>query len=181
MTRYVALIRGINIGGRKIVRMDALRALCAELGLGGARTLLQSGNLVFRSPEGDPRVLAETLAGGIERIAGFRPGVLIRTAAEWDGVLAGNPFTREAAAEPRKTAVAFLEAPPASAALAALEAAHRGPERLALQGRELYLFYPEGFGRSKLTHGLIERHLEVAATARNWNTVTKIAALLEDD
>jgi uncharacterized protein (DUF1697 family) len=178
LTAQVALFRALNVGGRKATSAELL-ALAADLGLGDARTLLQSGNLVFRSA----RTGAE-LEAGIERAFaarfGFASDVMVRTALQWRAVLAANPHGEMADRDPGHLVVMALKSAPDPAAVAALQAAVRGRETLAAAGRELFIAYPDGIGDSKLTGALIERRLAVRGTARNWNTATKLAAMLED-
>ena len=179
MAVYISLIRGINVGGHKSVKMDALRALYHSLGLKGAQTLLQSGNVVFESENPEPLDLARQIAAGIEKSAGFRPEVILRTAADWAEVIAENPLARQAKDDPSRTLVTFLAGAPSDAGRAALIAAHKGPESLVFSGQELFLYYPDGAGRSKLTNVFIERYLGLPGTARNWNTVMKLHAVCE--
>ena len=179
MAVYISLIRGINVGGHKIIKMAALRALYDSMGLAGAQTLLQSGNVVFSADNPDPADLARQIKAGIEKSFGFPADVILRTAGEWEAVIRRNPFRKEAEIAPSKTAVMFLSGPPGTAAQESLENAHSGPEKIHFAGQELYLYYPDGMGRSKLTNVFIERHLGLTGTARNWNTVMKLAHMAD--
>ncbi len=176
---YISLIRGINVGGHKLMKMEALRALYASLDLSGAQTLLQSGNVVFSTDDADRQGLIRRIGEGIEQSFGFSADVILRTAGEWNDMMARNPFQRQAKDEPGRMLVMCLRKAPTKDAKVGLMEAHKGPEKLAFSGRELYLFYPDGIGRSKLTNVLIERHLQLPGTARNWNTVKKLAAMAE--
>ena len=170
----IALLRAVNVGGRKVV-MAELRALLAELGLDEPRTLLASGNAIFESSE-KPAALEARLEQAIEARFGLRSDVMVRTPAECAAALAAGPFQREAKAAPARTYVMFLKtAPSAEAVEALLAAVEPMPERVTVSGREAYLHYPGGAGTSKLTNALIERKLGVRGTARNWNTVGKLA------
>ncbi len=176
-TTYVVLLRGINVGGHKQVAMADLRGLLTDLGFAEPRSLLQSGNLVFRSrARGSPPL--ERL---LEKEAGKRLGLqidfFVRTAAEWEAIIAQNPFPAEARRDPAHLAVMFLRDAPDSDALRALKAAVPGPEKLRAGGRQLYVVYPNGFARTRLTHALIEKKLRTRGTARNWNTVLKLGVL----
>jgi len=179
MTAFVALLRAVNVGGNNLIRMADLKALCEDLGFGNVVTLLQSGNVVFTA-RGSDKAVAAKLAGAIEKSRGFRPAVIVRTTAEIADTIAMNPFKTEAKSSPRFLVVAFLGGPPEKDAAARI-AAVKGDkgERLRLAGRELYIHYPGGQGTSKVTNALLERALGVPATARNWNTVTKLAAMME--
>lgn len=177
MTTLVSLLRGINVGGNRKIRMAELQALYESLGFTSVRTLLQSGNVIFDSASADTDQVATTIETGIQHQFGFEVRVIIRTADDWQSVVTHHPFSAEQLAEPGKILVTFLHQAPDDAALAALRTAQPGPEIIHSHARELYIFYPDGMGRSKLDNSLIERRLGCAATGRNWNTVNKILAL----
>jgi uncharacterized protein (DUF1697 family) len=176
LTTHVALLRAVNVGGRKAV-MASLRAWLAELGFEDARSLLQSGNLVFRS---EPTGAA--LEALLEREAaprlGFATDFLVRTAGEWRALVDANPHAAMARDDPGHLVVMALKSAPAAADVAALQTSIQGREVVNSAGRELFITYPDGIGDSRLTIQVIERRLGVRGTARNWNTVTKIAAML---
>lgn len=176
MTSYIALLRGINVGGHKKVRMGELRDLLAGLGHADVTTYLQSGNACFRSDRQDP----EDLAGEIEqRIAGdlgLDVKVLVRTRDELAAVVANNPLPG-AESDPKKLHVVFLSHSPLPERVATIDAARFAPDEYRVGGREIYVWYPDGAGRSKLTNDVWERRLGVHATARNWSTVTKLLDL----
>jgi uncharacterized protein (DUF1697 family) len=179
MTTFVSLLRGINVGGNKQIRMELLRAVYESLGLAAVRTHLQSGNVVFREDERGAARLPARLEHAIEKRFAFRPAVVVRTGAELREVVGRNPFPDEAERDPSHLLVMFLAAPPRKPAEARLAEANVGPEKFRLSGRELYLYYPNGVGRSKLTNAVIEKRLATVGTARNWNTVTKLLELVE--
>jgi uncharacterized protein (DUF1697 family) len=180
MTIHIALLRGVNVGGHQPVAMSDLRDLLTELGFADARSLLQSGNLVFRS---DARS-----AAGLERMleleAGKRLGLqaefLIRTAKEWKEVVARNPFRKEAERDPGHLLVMFLKSATNLKDVKAVQAAIAGPEIISADGRQVYIVYPAGIGRSRLSNTFLERKLGIRGTARNWNTVMKLAALADE-
>ena len=180
LTTFIALLRAVNVGGRKAVAMADLRAFLAELGYTAPRSLLQSGNAVFQGEGAGPAVEARLEAEAEVRL-GLKTDFMVRTGAEWAGIIAANPFTAEAERDPSHLVVMALKGAPARNALAALAAAIAGRERVHGHGRELYIVYPDGIGTSKLTGQLIERRLGVSGTARNWNTVLKLAALLSPE
>jgi len=175
MPARIALLRGINVGGHTKVAMADLRALALDLGLAEPRTLLQSGNLVVQSDE-PTDALERKLEAATARRFGFEVAYFLRDAAEWAELLAANPFAHEAAADPGHLLVQFLRTTPDPAAVAALQAAIRGPERVRTHGRQAYITYPDGIGRSRLTGPTIETKLG-PGTGRNWNTVLKLAVL----
>lgn len=180
MTVAVSLLRGINVGGHNLVRMETLRAIHEGLGCESVRSYVQSGNVVFRAGKRGHSALAGSIADAIERGHGFRPEVVVRTANELRDAIARNPFAGRNGIEPAKLLVMFLAESPAPGALEKLAAAYRGPEEFHLRGRELYIYFPDGQGRSKLTIALIEKNLKTTGTGRNWNTVTKLLAMAEE-
>ena len=175
MTQLAALLRGVNVGGRPLP-MAQLAELFGTLGLEGVRTYIQSGNVVFA---GRPSAaLPRRLEQAIEDRFGLQTRVLVRTHAELAAAAAANPFP-DAAANPTRLHVVFLEAAPARKALGALDADRSPGDSFAVAGREIFLSLPNGFGRSKLTLDYFERKLGVAGTARNWNTLLKLIELTE--
>lgn len=180
MPVYISLLRGINVGGSKQIRMAELKTLYESLGFGGTQTLLQSGNVVFESETTDPDQIANSIEAGIEQRFGFQSRIIMRTREQWQEVIQHHPFSAGQLAEPSKILVMVLRDAPTTEAVETLIQAHTGPEIIYPGQRELYIFYPEGMGRSKLDHALIERKLKVTATGRNWNTVTKLLALCEN-
>ena len=178
MTAHVALLRAINVGGRTLAMAD-LKEMLADLGLVGARTLLQSGNVVFDSAK-TGAALESLLEKETGRRLKLEADYLVRTAAQWKAIIAGNPFPREAKDDPAHLVVMPLKMAPTKTQMAALDAAIKGRERVCAKGRELYMVYPDGIGRSKLTITVIEKTLATRGTARNWNTVLKLQALVDE-
>jgi uncharacterized protein (DUF1697 family) len=179
VTSCIALLRSVNVGGHKAVAMADLRDLLTQLGFAGARSLLQSGNLIFDGKAHAAADLERFLETEAEKRLGLRTDVLLRTVREWRAIVARNPFPDEAKADPGHLLAVFLKEAPAREAVQALQAAMAGPEILRVDGRQAYIVYPMGIGRSRLTHRLIESKLETRGTGRNWNTVLKLAALAE--
>lgn len=177
MTVYIALLRGINVGGHKTVAMADLRVLLEQLGLADARSLLQSGNLIFRTAARTSAALERLLEEETEKRLALQTDFFVRTAEEWNAVVAQNPFRQEAERDPSHLLVMFLKTAPEAKAVQALQAAITGPEVVHAQGRHAYFVYPAGIGRSRLTNFLIEKKLSARGTGRNWNTVLKLAAL----
>ena len=177
MPVFACLLRAVNVGGRNALGMAALTEVCAGLGLEHARTLLQSGNVVFRSGRQGRAQLAAKLEGAIVDRFAVRPQVLLRSREELQAALDANPFAAAARTDPSHLLIHFFDGKPASGAAGTLAGWDRGPEQARLVGRNLYLHYGEGMGRSKLTSAWIEKTLGASGTARNWNTVTKLAGL----
>src|SRR5208283_3571168 len=176
MATNVALLRGVNVGGHRKIAMAELRGLAEGLGLAGAQTLLQSGNLVFRSDR-RPGDLERLLEAEAEKRLGLRTEFFVRTARDWGEVVAHNSFRAAAEKDPSHLVVVFLKDPPERKSVRALQAAITGPELVRSWERHAYIVYPAGIGDSRLTAAVIDRILGTTGTARNWNTVLKLAAL----
>ena len=174
MATYVSLFKAINVGGNRLVKMAALKEMHEALGLQNVSIYLQTGNVVFEGDDTEPAQLAETIATEFEKRFGFRSDVMVRTAAELKEIFDNNPFRNQPEKETKWVAVIFLTAQPDPQAQQALHNNYKGPEELFVMGQELYVYYPDGVGRSKLTTAVIEKNLKVAGTGRNWNTVTKL-------
>jgi len=174
MPTFIALLRGINVGGNRVILMADLREIFDDAGAKDIVTYIQSGNVVFTHAARSPVKLTAALEARIAKATGFAVPVVLRTAAEWAAVLAANPF---ADSDPDHLHVAFLVGPPPAAALAALTPEAYLPERCALVGREIYLCLPDGLGRSKLAGAVAKVKSVAAATTRNWRTVVKLHEL----
>ena len=179
MPVIISMLRGVNVGGHNKIKMDALRALYESLKLRDAQTYVQSGNVIFRSDERDLPRLTKRIGDGIERKFGFRPSVILRTAAEMRGVVARNPFAKRRGIEPGKLLVSFLASDPGEEAREKVRQMKCDPEELRIEGRELYIYFPNGQGRSKLSGAALEKALKTPATGRNWNSVTKMLEMAE--
>ena len=166
MTAYIALLRAVNVGGTGKLPMSDLKAICENAGFGKVRTYIASGNVVFDSQETESRVKA-TLEAGLVAYAGKPVGVLVRTASEMAEVVVSNPFPD---AQPNRTVAIFLDEPPPADALD--HAAGLAAEEMRLGMREIYVFYGEGMGRSKLRIPAAK-----TGTARNMNSVAKLASM----
>lgn len=174
---HIALLRGINVGGHNPVAMSDLRDWLAKLGFAESRSLLQSGNLVFRSETRTGPDLERFLEAQAEKHLDLHADFLVRSAKEWKAVVARNPFRREADRDPSHLVVVFLKSAPKAKDVEALRRAITGPEIVRADGKHAYIVYPAGIGRSRLTGALVEKTLGTRGTARNWNTVLKLAAL----
>ncbi len=178
MIAMICLLRGVNVGGHNMIKMDALRELCESLGHCNVQTYLQSGNVVFQTSERDLASLAARIEAAIEKEHGFRPDVVLRTVAEMREVVAKNPFARRKGIEPGKLIVTFLATEPSAESRAAVLGLKPDPEEIRMNGRELYVYFPNGSGRSKLVP-LLSRALKNKGTGRNWTTVCTLAEMAE--
>jgi uncharacterized protein (DUF1697 family) len=174
--RFIALLRGINVGGRNKVPMEALRGACAGLGWLDVQTYIQSGNLIFRAAAA-PEALETALEDVIAQQFGLAIPVIVRPAAAWPAIVAGNPFPQESAATPNLVMLLLAKRPPNPDAVAQLQERAADGERLARAGDALWVHYANGAGRSKLTPALLDRLAGSPVTARNWNTVLKLNEL----
>jgi uncharacterized protein (DUF1697 family) len=178
MTRLVALLRGINLGRTNRIPMAELRAMLEDMGHRQVRTHLQSGNVVLSSDDAP-----DDVASGIEAELRARFGtdvdVVVRTAGELADVVAANPLA-DVATDAAKYQVVFLSAPPDPEALRAIDPDAVAPERFSARGREVYVWCPDGVRNSAVLKALGDRRVGATATARNWNTVTKLLALAEE-
>jgi uncharacterized protein (DUF1697 family) len=178
MQAIIAMLRGVNVGPHNRISMQALRTLCSSLLLQNAQTYVQSGNVVFTSHERNLIALAKRIEDAFEQTFGFRILVILRTASEMQSVIAKNPFAKRKEIEPGKLLVTFLSEELSSEARKQLEEAKVGPEEIRAQARELYVYFPNGMGRSKLP-AVMDRVLKKTGTARNWNSVTRMLEMAE--
>jgi uncharacterized protein (DUF1697 family) len=174
----IALIRGINVGGHKKVTMADLRALLERLGFADVRSLLQSGNLVFRGGRRPALEVERLLEAECAKRLALDAHFFVRSANEWKTVVAENPFPKEAERDPGHLVVMCLKEQPGKADVKALQSAITGREVIRAADRHLYIVFPDGIGTSRLTNTLIEKRLGTRGTARNWNTVLKLDALV---
>jgi uncharacterized protein (DUF1697 family) len=173
VTTYVALLRGINVGGHRPVAMPALRGIFEGLGYTKVATYIQSGNVVFDAPGGAARAIADEVESAILGELGFGVDVVVRSAAEMAAVVAGNPFVPRVT-DTKALHVAFARDPIKGAPAVDRDIA---PGEASIGSGVIYLHAPGGFGRSKLTDAFLKRLAGSPVTTRNWNTVTKLAEL----
>ncbi len=179
MPAVIAMLRAVNLAGHNRVKMDTLCTLCTSLKLRDPRTYVQSGNVVFRTNEEDLARVAKRLGDGIEREFGFRTEVILRSRAEMNDVVRRNPFSMRRGIEPGKLLVLFFASKPGPEAREKILNIKADVEEFRLDGRELYVYYPNGMGRSKVSTPIIERMLKTPGTCRNWNSVTKLLEMAE--
>ena len=179
MARYVALLRGINVSGRSIIPMADLKRVAVDLGHDEVSTYIQTGNVLFTAEKGDEAELGRSLEAAVRERFGHDVTVMVRTPAELDAVIAGNPFL-DRQDDLTKLLVTFLSEPPAAKAVTAIESWSRSNDEAVVRGRDVYLHTPDGYGRSKLTNPDVERVLGVPGTTRNWKSVLKLRELLGD-
>lgn len=175
MNTFIALFRGINVGGNNIIKMKDLVDLLEGLGLQQVKTYIQSGNVVFQTDE-TSTILLDKISQAIQQRYGFAPQVLLLTQTEFEEAIHNNPFS-QAESLPKTLHLGFLVQEPINPKLDELEQLKSHGEKFLLKGKVFYLHAPEGIGRSKLVEK-IEKHLGVSMTMRNWNTVMKLSDLV---
>lgn len=180
MTIYVALLRGVNVGGHKKVSAGDLRDLATSLKYRGGATLLNSGNIVFEGPAKATAAIEKQFEAAAAKTMGLETEFFVRTAAEWHALAKANPLLKEAKDDPSHLLLWTLKAPAAPATLKALQAAIKDRESFRSGKSALYIAFPDGIGSSKLTPTVIDRALGVRGTGRNWNTVLKLCAMMEN-
>jgi uncharacterized protein (DUF1697 family) len=177
MARFIALLRGVNVGGHAPVPMARLRELCAALGWTGVETYIQSGNVVFEA-SGKAAALEAALEKALAEAFGFAPAVIVRSAAQLKAMAAANPFPEASETEPNRILVGLGKARPKAGAAEVIQAKAAAGETVAEAGGALWFHYPNGAGTSKLTPKLIDRAAGSPVTARNWRTVTTLLAMV---
>ena len=173
MSAYVAILRGINVSGHKIIKMERLRAGFEALGFAHVKTYVQSGNVIFETDE-PPAGLAAKIEGKILDEFGFEVPVLTKSAKELKDIVKRNPFVKDDQIDQAKLHVTFLSSDPPRNALESLQPLAVGAEQVRLAGRAVYLFCPNGYGTTKLTNTALEKKLSCRATTRNWATTNKL-------
>jgi len=179
MPVLICMLRAVNVGGYQKIKMEDLRSLCEGLKLSHVKTHLQSGNVIVGTSERNLASLAGKLQASIDGKCKFRPDLLFRTIPEMREVVRRNPFATRKGIEPAKLAVVFLEHEPSAAARQALLQMDIAPEELHLVGRQLYIYFPYGQARPKISWARVGQILPMVSTTRNWNTVTKLLELAE--
>lgn len=180
MPVLISMLRGVNLGPHNRIKMDALRGVYESLKFEDPRSYVQSGNVIFRTKEKNGPQLAKKIQGAIQKKFGCCPEVILRTPEEMRRAVATNPFPERTEKEPSKVLVTFLVVEPPREAVANLEKFKELPEELHLKGRELYIYFPNGAGRSKLPWSAVEKLLKVTGTARNWNSVRAMLEIAEE-
>lgn len=178
MPTCIAFFRGINVGGRNKLPMKELVRLFEQLGIHGAKTYIQSGNVAFRCSRQQRPEIGRRVAAAVMQHYGFEPGVLVLTVQELEHAVAANPFM-DARKDPTSLYLWFLRDAPANPDVERLENLKTDSERFKLDRKVFYLHTPEGFGQSKLAEN-VEKCLDIDGSARNWQTVTKTLELAWD-
>jgi uncharacterized protein (DUF1697 family) len=177
MPAHIAMLRGINIGPHKRIKMDRLRASFEGLGFDQVQTYIQSGNVVFKAGKISAVSLCKKIEGKLLDDFGFSVSAILRTQKEMEKIIRDNPLLKEKGIDPAKLHVAFLSEAPTAAALAKLQGLTPAPDRARLLNKELHLYFPNGVSGSSLWKHPLDRVLSVVTTTRNWNTVNQLSAM----
>ncbi|HHO55429.1 MAG TPA: DUF1697 domain-containing protein [Trueperaceae bacterium] len=177
MPKYISLLRGINVSGQKKIKMADLRGLYSSLGFQNISSYIQSGNLVFDSESSKPALIAGILESAIKDAYSFEVPIIVISAQELAEIYNNNPFV--ANADTSKLYVAFLKEK-SNLNKIDLSKWQTRDEQALIKGKQIYLYYPQGYGKSKLTNNILERELNISATTRNWRTVHKLVELSKD-
>ena len=175
--RYVALLRGINVGGRNRLPMADLRDIFTAAGCAGVRTYIQSGNAVFGAAQDLAEAVPEIVTQAISERFGYETSVVLRSGEELRQIAAANPF--DTSGDPRFLHVAFLENTPSADAVSTLDPDRSPPDEFVVRGRDVYLRYPNGVARSKLTNDYLTSRLQTVSTMRNWRTVLRLLEMVD--
>jgi uncharacterized protein (DUF1697 family) len=174
MPVYIALLRGINVGAHKRMKMEQLRASCEALGFKQVATYIQSGNLVFNGPKLSPTAVSVKIEKRIAADFGFAADVVTRTWDELTNIIRANPLLKESAIDESKLHVVFLANAPSTEAIQKLESLILAPDRVRVSGKEIYFYFPNGVSGSSLWKHNLDKILSVSGTMRNWNTVNRL-------
>jgi len=180
MKSYIALLRGINVSGQKLIKMAELRLALEKAGFENLNTYIQSGNIVFQSEVSKTEDLALRIKAVILEKFGFDVSTQVLLKDELESIIAGNPFKEEVVSEPNRVLLVRLGESPDASNLKIFLEEDLSPDRVVVKGNWVYIHFPEGQAKSKLSNNLIEKRLKVSATGRNWNTVLKLSKMLDE-
>ena len=179
MQTYISFLRGVNMTGHNSMKMNDLLQLYIELGFEDAETFIQSGNVIFRTPSENESATTDKIEKSIKQRFGYDIRVMIRNIEELRVIFSSNPFTGEEKFDPALTAVILLHEIPSEAQIQKVINADYPPDKFKIIGREIFIFCPNGFGRSKIYTNFFENKMGVTGTARNWKTITTILNIAE--
>ncbi len=180
MTSYISILRGINVSGHKIIKMEDLRKMYAVLGFSEVQTYIQSGNVIFRYKDSQTESLKKKIYKKINETFGFEVPVIVKEISEFKKTMNNNPFLKnKRIADTSKLHVTFLSEAPAKENSDKIKDRDFGSDEFLIRGDIIYLFIPEKYGNTKISNTFFENKLNVSATTRNWNTVDVLAKMAE--
>ncbi len=180
MVTCISILRGINVSGHRLIRMEMLRKCFEDMGFHRVTTYVQSGNVVFRAAAGDTRRLEQEISARIAEVFGFEVPVMVLTEEGLGEIIRDNPFVQLPDRDPQFMHVTFLAGPPAEGQLALLREKAQPGEEIFITGRAVYLYCPHGYGRTKLHNSFLESKLKVEATTRNWKTTRELLRMAQE-
>lgn len=179
MTRYISILRGINVSGHKLIKMDALKSMYENLGFSNVASYVQSGNLVFTEKNTDPNILEQKISDQIKKDFGFDVPVIILTADKFKQIIDNNPFLNDSDKNESFLHITFLSSVPNNNnEFETIEDKAQNGEEIVLSGDVVYLYCPNGYGNTKLSNNFLETKLKVKATTRNWKTTNELYKIL---
>lgn len=179
MTRYISILRGINVSGHKLIKMDALKSMYENLGFSNVASYVQSGNLVFTEKNTDPNILEQKISDQIKKDFGFDVPVIILTADKFKQIIDNNPFLNDSDKNESFLHITFLSSVPNNNnEFETIEEKAQNGEEIVLSGDVVYLYCPNGYGNTKLSNNFLETKLKVKATTRNWKTTNELYKIL---
>jgi uncharacterized protein (DUF1697 family) len=176
MDTYISILRGINVSGHNKIKMDALKKLYEDIGFKQVQTYIQSGNVLFREKKSDGWILGKKISEKIAEMFGFAVPVLVKDLAEMETVLNNNPFVNERNSDIKTLHVTFLSRVPEPADIAKLSV-QAGNDEFIISSNVIYLYCPDGYGRTKLSNSYFENKLKIVATTRNWKSIMELVNL----
>ena len=179
MQKYIAILRGINVSGHKLIKMKLLEEMFLQLGFRQVKTYIQSGNVVFEAESEPALTLEKRISKGILGTFGFEVPVLVIAGEEMTRVSQSNPFILQRQEDVSRLHVTFLSGEPETALMQAIGSSEYLPDEYIISGRQIFLFCPEGYGNTKLNNNFFEKKLKVTATTRNWKTVLELVLMSE--
>ena len=177
MTTHISLLRGINVSGHRVIKMDALKKMCSDLSFSDVQTYLQSGNIIFRSEQKNSEEISKFIKFSIEKVFGYDVPVITLTLAELELTINTNPFLKNKSKDPSFFYVTFLSHSPTKHNVELLTRIDAKNDRYEIIDKAVYLYCPGSYGNSKLTNSFLENKLKVTATTRNWKTINEIFKL----
>ncbi len=180
MKTYISILRGINVSGQKLIKMEALKKSYESLGFQNVTTYVQSGNVVFKTSETEPEKSEQLIYNQIEKDFGFEVPVIVLTAEKLKQVIDHNPFVIDPAKDPAFLHITFLSSKPESFDRSKIEEKKQDGEEISFTDEVIYLYCPNGYGRTKLNNNFLESKLKVTATTRNWKTANELLKIALD-
>ena len=180
MQTYISILRGINVSGHKMIKMDTLRGIYESMGFKHVQTYIQSGNVVFQGKKIQHQELEKKISKKIQETFGHEVPVLIKEAEELRGVLNNNPFLQKRKEDVSKLHLTFLSGEPEQVKIDKMKEGNYASDEFIVDGRNIYLFCPHGYGNTKLNNSFFENKLKLVATTRNWKTINELLTIANE-